>query len=123
MKTQDTINDIVARANYLDWNDPDYSTKEQRVWDDVHALDKDTSVEGTIRVGNFIRFPVADGYANYIVTKVMPTVVHVVQLPMGDNWTFQGCYYNAKGAMCLPRPVAEETHRREMALRKIFNRS
>ena len=38
-------------------------------------------------VGEIIRFPVADGYAEYMVASMKP--VELVHLPLGDAWDFQ----------------------------------
>ena len=38
-------------------------------------------------VGEVIRFPVADGYAEYMVASMKP--VQLVHIPLGDAWDFQ----------------------------------
>ena len=38
-------------------------------------------------VGETIRFPVADGYAHYMVASMKP--VQLIHLPLGDAWHFE----------------------------------
>lgn len=41
-------------------------------------------------VGALCRFPVADGYALYLVSKVGKRISKVEHLPFGDAWSYQG---------------------------------
>jgi hypothetical protein len=42
---------------------------------------------GGKNVGEIIRFPAADGYAEYMVLSMKP--VQLVHIPLGDAWNFQ----------------------------------
>jgi hypothetical protein len=59
--------------------------------------------------GRHIKFQVADGYANCIVTKVLKNIVHVVHVPILDGYHFNGIYQDERGHLCLPRPVAQRS--------------
>lgn len=47
-----------------------------------------TETKGAELSGEVIAFPVADGYARYMVVRVVPTVT-LIHLPLGDAWTFR----------------------------------
>jgi hypothetical protein len=61
--------------------------------------------------GEEIRFPVADGYAQYVVVGLKP--VTLIHLPIGDGWQFQ--YANRLTA----KDVRDQV-RREQAMAKMF---
>lgn len=64
-------------------------------------------------IGEIIRFPVADGYAEYMVASMKP--VELVHLPLMDAWEFQ--YAHLLGA----KEVQEEIDKQK-ALEKIFKK-
>lgn len=71
-------------------------------------------------VGTELSFGVADGSAVYYITKVRKNDVVVEHVPIGDAYRFQGVYENAKGELCLPRPVAERQCRFASAMTSMF---
>ena len=83
-----------------------FNASQHEIERELNALDKEVGNE--LAVGRSLSFGVADGSANYIVTKVRKNDVVVEHVPLMDGYTFQGVYQNAKGELCLPRPVAEQ---------------
>lgn len=64
-------------------------------------------------IGEIIRFPVADGYAEYMVASMKPA--ELIHLPLGDAWQFQ--YAHLLGT----KEIQDEIDRRK-ALEKIFQK-
>lgn len=70
--------------------------------------------EGEV-VGAFIRFQIADGYANYVVTKVKPLTLQYVRL--GDGYQVAAAHIRG-----LRKSDILEMVRREKNLTSIFGR-
>jgi len=68
---------------------------------------------GNDKIGNVIRFPVADGYAIYMVAGLRPA--ELLHVPIGDAWEYQ---YAHRLTMS---DILEEIQRQE-ALSKIFEK-
>jgi hypothetical protein len=64
-------------------------------------------------VGEIIRFPVADSYAEYMVASMKP--VELVHLPLGDAWCFQ--YVNL-----LTAKEVQEKIDQQKALERLFKK-
>jgi len=94
-----------------------YQEAEKKFWAKIGLLTDGQRLEP----GSLLQFSVADGYAFYIVTEVKRAQVVVAHLPIGDAYSFQGCYLNAKGETLLPRPVAEKSFQMAQALKEIFS--
>ena len=62
-------------------------------------------------VGEIISFPVADGYAEYMVASMEP--VELVHLPLGDAWDFQY-------ARLLTAKEVQEKIDQQKALERLF---
>jgi hypothetical protein len=65
-------------------------------------------------VGEVLRFPIADGYACYMVARVSPPAL--IHLPLGDAWEIPAPY--ARGLRA--RDVREEI-RRQRAIATLFS--
>ena len=68
--------------------------------------------QGGENVGEIIRFPAADGYAEYMVANMKP--VELVHIPLGDAWTFQ--YANLLKAKDVQAEIDKEK-----AIKKLFS--
>lgn len=96
----------------LDWkNINNYETDcdeyKQRLKDYLLAVRKGKNI------GEIIRFPVADGYAEYMVASMKPA--ELIHLPLGDAWQFQYAHLlNAK-------EIQEEIDRQK-ALKELFSK-
>lgn len=114
------INEIIRLSNALTYD----GGWEQRVKaeDAIHAKIKalQKQVGAGVVVGKLLKFSVADGYALYLITKVLKSTVQVVHLPLGDAWHFQGVYENNSGVLCLNRKVAEKTIKWHEGLEALF---
>lgn len=64
-------------------------------------------------VGEIIRFPVADGYAEYMVASMKP--MELVHLPLGDAWHFQYAHL-------LTAKEVQEKIDQQKALEKLFKK-
>jgi len=64
-------------------------------------------------VGEIIRFPVADGYAEYMVASMKP--VELVHLPLGDAWDFQYAHL-------LTAKEVQEKIDQQKALERLFKK-
>lgn len=72
-----------------------------------------SSLNGNDVVGAIIRFPIADGYALYRVTKEKPlTIQHI---PFGDAWSIDSAYIRGLRLVDVKALIS-----RERRLRKIF---
>ena len=98
---------------------PEHRKQEDKIFAAIEALDK--SAGTGLQVGRRIRFQVVDGYANYIVTKILKSVVQVVHLNLLDGYTFQGVY-KANGKLVLSRKVAENQLGWEDKLNESFSK-
>lgn len=65
-------------------------------------------------IGEIIRFPVADGYAEYMVASMKP--VQLIHLPLGDAWQFQ--YAHLLGTKEIKEQIDSQK-----ALEKLFKKS
>jgi len=82
--------------------------------------DLDDAAGAGLVPGRNIRFSVADGYAQYIVLKVLKTVVHVAHIALLDGYSFSGAYMDSAGNLCLPRQVAQHALQWEDGMKKLF---
>jgi len=64
-------------------------------------------------VGEIIRFPVADGYAEYMVASMKP--VELVHIPLWDAWDFQYAHL-------LTAKEVQESIDQQKALEKFFKK-
>jgi hypothetical protein len=69
----------------LDWEDIDaYEKANEKFIEDLRAFCKKRN--NAEHVGEVIQFPVADGYAQYMVAALSP--VELIHLPLWDAWEF-----------------------------------
>ena len=86
--------------------DDNWKRRDVALWKAVADLNA-LAGEG-LAVGKHLKFCVADGYAHYIVTKVLKNVVHVEHLEYGDNYFASNTVYDdGKGHWCVPRVIAQ----------------
>ena len=64
-------------------------------------------------VGEIIRFPAADGYAEYMVASTTP--LELVHIPLGDAWNFQYAHR-------LTKKDVEEKIKNQKALEELFKK-
>lgn len=64
-------------------------------------------------VGEIIRFPVADGYAEYMVASMRP--LELVHIPLGDAWNFEYAHR-------LTAKDVQEKIDQQKALEELFNK-
>lgn len=64
-------------------------------------------------VGEIIRFPVADGYAQYMIASTTP--LELVHIPLGDAWDFQYAHR-------LTKKDVEEKVKNQKALEELFKK-
>ena len=64
-------------------------------------------------VGEIIRFPAADGYAEYMVASTTP--LELVHIPLGDAWDFQYAHR-------LTKKDVEEKIKNQKALEELFKK-
>lgn len=95
-----------------------FNASQTEIEKELDAIDKEVG-DGLV-VGRSLSFGVADGSANYIITKVRKNDVAVEYVPLMDGYTFQGVYDNGKGELCLPRAVAERQCKMKSTLKAIF---
>ena len=69
----------------LDWKDiAAYEKANEKFIEDLRAFCKNSN--NSEHVGEVIQFPVADGYAQYMVAALSP--VELIHLPLWDAWEF-----------------------------------
>jgi hypothetical protein len=73
-------------------------------WEDINQYEKDcdkfkadlkefcvnrckAAGQSTLHIGEVIKFPVADGYAEYLVASLKP--IQLIHIPIWDAWEFQ----------------------------------
>jgi hypothetical protein len=88
-----------------------YCACENKYVEDIKAWAK-TNGNGKY-AGEVIQFPVADGYAQYVVLSLKP--VALIHLPVGDAWQYQ--YVNRLTASDIKNEVE-----RGRALNKLFTK-
>jgi hypothetical protein len=64
-------------------------------------------------VGEIIKFPVADGYAQYMVASMTP--LELVHIPLGDAWDFQYAHR-------LTKKDVEEKIKNQKAIEELFKK-
>lgn len=64
-------------------------------------------------VGEIIKFPVADGYAEYMVASMTP--LELIHIPLGDAWHFEYAHR-------LTKKDVEEKIRNQKALEELFKK-
>lgn len=76
----------LPEIDFANFNYEEYVKAEDKYVEDLIKLVKDTGYKGK-NVGKIIRFPVADGYAQYMVISMKP--LRLIHLELGDAWHFQ----------------------------------
>ncbi|MBT5637977.1 MAG: hypothetical protein HOJ16_05400 [Candidatus Peribacter sp.] len=67
-----------------DWQN--WQKHEKRYTDDLNKWCKRENPSGKL-VGEIVRFPVADGFAAYMVLRLRP--LELIHMEIGDAWNFQ----------------------------------
>jgi len=75
----------------MSYNDPEQKVEDEKFWMKLEELNKEAIATGQL-VGRHVSFAVADGAAHYIVVKVGKVFTQVEQLPIYDNWHYNGVY-------------------------------
>lgn len=88
------------------------SDAQNKLMDELRQLAKTNNT----LLGRIIKFPYADGYAMYVVTKVNKKTVRIDWIDYMDGWVDQRCGEQAMLDMDYAKQVIEG----EDALRKIF---
>ena len=121
----DKINNLVSEAENhykgISSGGCDFSTYEEqetRLYKQLKEIS--VSVGTGLKVGKHVKFQVADGYANYIVTKILGSTVLVKHLPLGDSYTFLGVYETDDGNLALPTMVAKRQVERSEFMEEMF---
>jgi hypothetical protein len=97
-------------------NIPQYKSECEKYMQDLkEILLKNAHVKQkpTTNIGEVIQFPVADGYAQYMVASMKP--LELVHIPLSDAWHFQ--YANRLTA----KDVQEEIDQQK-AINKLFSK-
>lgn len=89
------------------WGGEEEQAELDKIWNKSLALPADQILEGVLR------FPVADGYAFYVVTKEKPLTVQWV--PFGDQWSAPDPLIRG-----LNRNDVEQMLHRERKLKELF---
>ncbi len=90
------------------------AVKEDEAWDMIAADDKKAGPG--LAAGRMLRFPKADGYAIYIVTKVGAQETEVFHVNLGDAWHSEAVH-NGK----IKTAIAKKNVEGADAMRKLFN--
>lgn len=99
------------RVPELNWEDiPAYEAANKKFIEDLKAFCK--SRNNAEHVGEVIQFPVADGYAQYMVASLSP--VELIHLPLWDAWEFQ------YASRLTKKDIIEKIEQRK-ALEKLFS--
>lgn len=86
----------------MDWD------KRRKEEDEIYAeMDRINSSVTGLQVGRVLQFPVADGYAWYIITNVGAHTVTVEHIPLSDAYQYGGVYKTASGKLQVHVSVAE----------------
>lgn len=112
-----SIVDLNSRLGEIDWKE--YDRQENELFAKIKLLDEEAG-DG-VAVGKHLQFPVADGYAHYIITKVRKNDVVVEHLPFGDAYHFQGCYLDNQDNLVIPRQVVERYISHQTAMKSLFS--
>jgi hypothetical protein len=120
MNVKQEIVEIVKEAEALSNlpYDETYRQRDTALGERILALDK--ASQPGLNPGRQLRFQVADGYAYYIIIKVLKRVVHVVHIPWGDNWHFNGAYLDERNNICIPYQVADRVAYYEERMSELF---
>jgi hypothetical protein len=87
----------------LNWEDIDaYEVANENFIKELRSFCRDRN-KGT-HVGEVIKFPVADGYAEYMVASLSP--VELIHLPLWDAWEFQ--YVDRLTAQDIKEKISNE---------------
>ena len=87
-----------------------YDEENERYISELKQFIKDNGYTGK-NAGEIIRFPVADGYAEYMVVSMRP--VRLIHIPLGDAWNFQYAHL-------LTAKEVQASIDKEKALEKLF---
>lgn len=85
-----SIGDFLT-TNPHDFDRDGYNAAEQAFLDEVRAFVQERAKASSKKqdhdlIGQTVEFPVADGYASYMVARTTP--LEFVHLPLGDAWQF-----------------------------------
>jgi len=98
----------------LNWKDiPQYHKDCDKYFEDLKKLLIEKYKRTGANVGEIIKFPVADGYALYMVAGMKP--VELIHIEIGDAWHFQ--YANRLTAKDVQQKIDQEK-----ALAKLFSK-
>ncbi len=113
----ETLNGIIKEAYSIaqdqrkpgalngDWMNNPIKKREDALFEQLDKLDKE--IGKGLKVGKYIKFQVADGYAHYLITRLNRETVEVIHLPLGDGYKFGGIGVDKKGNQVIFRTVAE----------------
>jgi hypothetical protein len=93
------------------FNRKEHLAKEAKYIDDIKAFLAKNGYKGK-NMGKVIRFPVADGYAQYMVISMRPLML--MHLPLGDAYNFQYAH------LLTEKEVNQKVKQQE-ALDKLFS--
>jgi len=102
------IVEFASALSAMKWDNPLREDRDKMLWQMIDALQVEIG-EGLVP-GRHLRWPVADGYAHYIVVKANKRFVELVHLDYMDGYWFQGCWQEGDKVYCS-RPVAESAYR------------
>lgn len=100
---------------------PGWIERQNRLYKEMEAIGKIASdaalnIRQEVVFGRVLSFSVADGYANYIITRVDANEVVVSHVALGDAYCFIGVYLNRRGETVISRQVVE----RVLKMERIF---
>lgn len=76
----------VPEMDFSNFNIDKYNQECNKFKEDLKKLVQKRKPNGEC-VGEIIQFPVADGYAEYMIASIKP--VELIHLPLSDAWHFQ----------------------------------
>ena len=79
--------------------------EEDKLFVRIEVLDE--SVGDGLQEGRHVGFQVADGYAHYVVVKVLKNTVKLIYIPYSDNYHFAGGRVGKDGLVEIFREVVE----------------
>ena len=79
---------IKFEFSYSNFDRTKYDAAEQKYFNELSDFCKKRNPNGGEYIGERLRFPAADGYAEYVVANLKP--VELVHCDIGDGWSYQG---------------------------------